>query len=473
MAKWIARQDMTLGSHNPQPLRQASKSTGKIAALMLASTIVLTACSGDGWFGDSWFGDDDDPPLPGTRLTVLERERGLSGATRDQVDIILPAPEPNSDWPQEGGYAHHAMQHMVIGDSLSRAWSASIGSGNTSRDRILNGPVAAEGKVFAMDREAQVSAFDIGSGQRVWQVDLPDASLDEDDGALLGGGLAYDRGRLFATTGFAKVIALNAADGTELWRTELDAPMRAAPTVNSGRVIAITADNQVVTLAADDGRVLWTQAGAPEIASMLGASAAAIDQGIAIVPYSSGEIYALRLASGSVLWTDAVTAVRRTDAAGNLRDVDANPVIDGTRVIVMGNSGLLTALDLRSGRRAWQVRVAGTQQPWVAGNFLYILTEDSEIAAINAITGGIVWSTGLPRWEDPEDLEGPIYYTGPVLASDRLIVGGSDGYAYAVSPYSGEILGREDVPDAMASPPIIVDNTMLFVTTAGNLVAYR
>ncbi|MCF8478854.1 MAG: PQQ-binding-like beta-propeller repeat protein [Rhodospirillum sp.] len=422
---------------------------------------------------DSWFGSEEAPPLPGQRDAVLSQERGLAQATRDQEEVVLPAPEPNADWPQNGGYSHHAMQHMVVGDALQRVWRADIGAGKASRDRLLNGPVLADGRIFTMDREATVRGFNAETGERLWSVALPDSNEEEDDGALLGGGLAFDRGRVFATTGFAKVVALRADTGQELWRVAVDAPMRAAPAVNSGRVIVQTVDNQTVALSAVDGHALWSHSGAPETASLLGAPTAAVDQGIVVVPYSSGELFALRLESGAEVWTDSVTAARRTDAVGTLRDIRANPVIDGNRLYVIGNSGLMTAMDLRAGGRAWTLKVAGTQQPWLAGNVLFLVSEEAEVAAINATTGGVLWTTPLPRWENPEALSDPIVWTGPVLASDRLIVGSSDGYVYAISPYTGRVLGRIELPDPMASAPIVANGTLYFLTTDGDLVAYR
>ncbi len=439
------------------------------AALVLA--LALGGCS---LFGDDWLGgEDDNPPLPGERNSALGQERGLASATRDEGAVLLPAPEPNTDWPQVGGLSHHAMQHMVAGDALRRVWEENIGAGSTSRDALLNGPVLADGRIFTIDREATVSAFDAQTGERLWRAELPDSDEDEDDGALLGGGVAVSHGRVFATTGFAKVVALRADTGEELWRTSVDAPMRAAPAVNSGRVVVVTVDNQAFALSAVDGHKLWTHTGAPETASILGAPTPAIDQGVVVVPYSSGEVFALRLESGAEVWADSVTAVRRTDASGTLQDIRADPVIDGNRVFLIGNSGLMVGMDLRSGQRAWQLRVAGTQRPWVAGNVVFLLTEDAELAAVNATTGAVMWATPLPRWENPDSLSSPILWTGPVLVSDRLIVGASDGYAYAVSPYSGQVLGRESLPDSMASAPIVALETVYFLTRDGELVAYR
>ena len=62
---------------------------------------------------------------------------------------------------------------------------------------------------------------------------------------------------------------------------------------------------------------------------------------------------------------------------------------------------------------------------------------------------------------------------GPVLASDRLIVGSSDGYLVSLSPYTGEVLGKLSISDGVTIQPAIANNTMYFLTNDADLVAYR
>ncbi|KAA5607673.1 PQQ-binding-like beta-propeller repeat protein [Roseospira marina] len=428
-----------------------------------------------GLTGCGWLGADTQKPLPGTRISVLEREARLApDATDGTADIRLPAPEPNDDWPMSGGYANHAMQHMTLGDTPSRQWATDIGTGSGSRNALFSEPVIGGGRIFTMDADAEVRAYDLGTGELLWSRSLPDPDRDEDDGYLLGGGLAYGAdGRLYATTGFAKVIALDAASGDEIWREDVGVPIRAAPTLNSGRVFVVTVDNQTVTLAAQNGRKLWTHSGAPEVASLLGAPAPAVDQGTVIVAYSSGELFALRVETGAVLWQDSVTTVRRTDAAGNLRDIRARPVMAGSRIYVVGHSGLMTAIDLATGERIWQAELGGVHQPWIAGRTLYVLTADADLAAVSAEDGRILWVTPLQRWEDPEDKEGPVTWTGPLLASDRLIVASNTGEILAVSPYDGAVLGYVEAPGGVTVSPVLANDTLVFLTDDGELVAYR
>lgn len=436
------------------------------AAVAGALALALTGC------GSDWLGENDAPPLPGKRISVLEHERRLEPSVgAEDITIRLPPPEPNADWPQAGGFSHHAMQHMEIGANPERVWAQDAGTGSGSRNRLLGEPIVADGRVYVIDAEAAVSAFDAGTGEQLWRRTL--APAHEDDAALLGGGLAYADGRVFATTGFAQVVALDAGTGEEIWRTDVTAPVRAAPTVNGGRVFVVTLDNKGLALAASDGRILWTHAGVEETASLLGGAAPAVDNGVVVMAYSSGELVALRVDSGTPLWSDAILAVRRTDATADLADIRARPVIDGNRLFVVGHSGLLVAIDMRTGERAWEIELAGTEQPWVAGDYLFVVSTDNQLVAVEATSGRILWVRQLARWTDPEDRSGRIRWAGPTLASDRLIVTGSHGVALAVSPYNGEVLGRIELPEGVSLSPAVAEGTLYFLTDEAQVIAYR
>lgn len=437
------------------------------APAALALALLLAACDG-GLFS----GGDDDEKLPGTRISVLALERELRPDLEAiETEIRLPRPEDADSWPQAGGLSHHAMHHMVLADAPRKIWSRRIGKGTGKRNRVLAEPIIAEGRVYTLDAEAVVTAMNAATGKQDWR--RKTAPKGEDEGAFLGGGLAYDQGRIFVTGGYAQVVALDAGTGREIWRSPVDSPIRAAPTVNGGRVFAVTVENQVVAFAAADGRELWTYSGASTSTILLGAAAPAVDGGVVIAPFTNGEVVALRVDNGAPLWTETVVAVRRTEAAASLPDISARPVIDRGRVYVAGHSGLLVAIDLRTGQRVWDAPVSAVYGPWIAGDFLYVISIDSEAVCIDVRSGRILWVTQLPRFEDEEDREGRIIWAGPVVAGDRVIVAGSNEQALSLSPYTGTVLGRLDLDAAATLPPVLANATLYLLNDDGELVAYR
>ena len=132
--------------------------------------------------------------------------------------ILLPSSVANSDWPQAGGSADHVLQNVQFGASPTLVWRADIGKGIAHDRPWLPPPIVAEGKLFTVDSENQLRAFDAANGQRLWSVDLTE---DVDDDDALSGGIAYADGRVIATTGFGQVIALQATTGKVMWRRKI------------------------------------------------------------------------------------------------------------------------------------------------------------------------------------------------------------------------------------------------------------
>ena len=52
------------------------------------------------------------------------------------------------------------MNHLAAGDQLGLAWRTSIGEGSPGEGQLLARPVIADGRVFTMDGEATIRAFD-------------------------------------------------------------------------------------------------------------------------------------------------------------------------------------------------------------------------------------------------------------------------------------------------------------------------
>lgn len=419
---------------------------------------------------DSIFGDEEER-LAGERIPVLLHDTELTpDPLIADLAVRLPPPETNLAWPQPGGYSNHAMHHLALGDAPGRLWSANAGRGSSDWERLTAQPVIAEGRIFTMDTEGEVRAFDAGNGSRLWAVEtVPE---DEDEG-VIGGGVAFYGGTLFVSTGAAQVVALDGATGSELWRQLLPSPMRNGPTVTAGRVFAVTVDNQLHVLAADDGRKLWSHSGITETAALLGSGSVAVEAGMVVVPYSSGELVALRVENGREVWSDSLASVRRADAVSALADIRGNPVIDREWVFAISHSGRMVAIDQRTGIRVWDKSIAGVETPWAAGDFLFVLTNAAELVCLSRRDGRIRWIRALPRYEDEEDKEGPIFWVGPVLAGDRLIVAGSHGDMISVSPYDGGVLGIVELSDGVAITPIVADDTLYVLTEDADLIAFR
>jgi outer membrane protein assembly factor BamB len=427
----------------------------------------LAALSGCGLW-DKWF-STKKTPLPGKRESLASGQGELS-ADKDVRKVTLPPPVRNAAWPQDGGNPSHLMGHLAAGDRLTEAWSSGIGDGGGYRQKILAHPISANNVVYTMDSSGLVRAFDLGTGNRLWEFDT---TQDKDRSTNIGGGLAFDSGTLYAVNGIEELVALDAAKGTVRWRASTGTPARSAPTVADGRLFLTTIDDRLLAFATADGRALWTYQATQAATAYLGQPAPAYAEGFVVAGFGSGELAAVRAESGAVVWTDTLATARAAGSVAEFSSIRGLITVDSGTVYAVSVGRLMVAIDLHSGRRLWERDTSGEDSPWVADSWIFLVNLDQQIAAISRADGRVAWVTDLPRWEDPDKRKDPITWFGPVLVSDRLVIAGTNEIALSISPYTGKILGKQDLSDAAALGPVVVAGTVLIICEDGKLLALR
>ncbi len=418
---------------------------------------------------------DDHLVIEGDRISVLEGESILQPDFEPgSVRISLPAPATNIAWEQNGGNALHVMEHPESADVIQEIWSSSFGEGSSRRDFLIASPIIKHKVAFAIDADAVVSAYRMDNGERIWESRLKPLNKSDMSSSLKGAGLAANGKKVFATTGFGAVFALDMITGKKLWRYDCEMPIRIAPTVSDKYVFVQTIDNSLIALDANNGNKLWEYRSVQEVTTLIGGASPAYDENLdtVIAAFSNGELRAIKASTGTPLWSVLMVSRKRLNSLSSINAIKANPVIDDGVVYAVGNNYIMMAIDLRTGMPLWEREVSGTNQPWIAGKTIYVLTNNAELLAMEKSSGKIIWSTKIPLGKDMEDISGT-YVTGPVLTGHRLIVATSKGYAFAVSPYSGKILGFIDLDDGVSLPPVVAYGTVLFTTNDAELIAYK
>ncbi len=435
-------------------------------AALLGAAAPLGGCEA-GRFG---IGESKKTPIPGERIAVMQGERMVEADPRlSAVGVRVPEPNVNNDWPQPGGTPGHAVGHVALA-GYKTLWRSDVGSATGREGRVVAPPIIAEGRVFVVDARSQVSCLDAEKGKRIWRFDTQ-AEGARSSGS--GGGAAFENDRLYVTTGYGQVIALVADTGKELWRTSLTAPIRSGPTVGGGRVFAVSIDNQIHCLDATTGRRQWAHSGITETAGLYGSASPALSGNTVIAPFSSGEIFALRVDNGRVLWGDSLAGVVRSDAVSSLADIRGFPVVDRGLVIAASHGGRMAGIDLRSGERVWDQNIGSQYTPWVVGEFIFVTTVESELVCLMRRDGRVRWVQQLQRFRDERRQRGRVIWTGPLLVSDTLFIANSLGEGLVASYQTGELLERISLPGPVVVPPVVAAGTLYLLTDEADLVALR
>ncbi|MGY4398266.1 outer membrane protein assembly factor BamB [Sphingomonas sp. UYAg733] len=438
--------------------------TGKRVPLAIAALLALSACG-------IFKGGQKKTPVLGDRVPILLSESASEpDKTIAAVQVLLPPPTVNDSWAQPGGNAAKSMGQVALGESLSRAWSANI-NGGSNRQRLAAPPVVAGGRLYAMDVDATVYAFAADTGAKIWSTTI--AKENTKKAARFGGGVSFEDGKLYATDGVGDVVALNAADGAELWRVKPGGPLRGAPTIANGNLYVLSQDNQLFAVALADGTIGWTQSGSLESQGVFGVAAPAAAQGSVVAGFSSGELNAYRYENGRALWQDALSRSAISTSVSSLADIDAAPVIDQGRVYAVGQGGRTVAIDLATGQRVWAQNFAGISTPWIAGEWLFLITDDARLVCLTRSTGLVRWISQLPGYKNVKKRKHPITWFGPALAGNRLVLTNSEGEIVSASVSNGEVQSTIKGGASISLSPIVANNTLYVLDMKGRITAYR
>lgn len=471
-------------------MMRAGRMEGRVAAPLTGALVAVSLLSGCGIFKG---GGDHKPrtAVLGERIPVLTTENGAgTDATISDLAVAVPPAEANPSWPQPGGNAQKAMGNLALGATPQRVWSVSVGKANKA-ERLAAAPVVADGRVYVIGTQAVVRAFDAKTGSLVWstQIKAKEGPRIKRGGmmgvvrgsarktyarSLFGGGVSYDDGKLYATTGVGDVAQIDAATGKIGWRVAPGGPLRGAPSIANGSVYVMSSDNQIYALSEADGSTQWSASGPLETAGVFGTGAPAIGHSTVIAGFSSGDLNAYRYENGRIVWQDALTRTSMSTTVGDVTDVDASPVVDDTRVYAVGAGGRTVALDLLTGQRLWEINVGGIATPALGGDWLFVVADDARLFCIQRTSGKIRWTAQLPHWRNPKKKTKLIFWTGPVLAGGRLVLVNSIGQIAYVAPETGKVQSIEKAGKAPFNlPPVVAGNMMYLLGSDGRLSAWR
>jgi outer membrane protein assembly factor BamB len=432
--------------------------------LLLSSSIFLASCSHlPDWLGDSPSKIDKS----GKRIAVLGASSTLQTdpALKD-VMVKIPPAQFNDKWYKSDSDQQEIPDNIASPQLFKHINSVSIGKGALDKEHLSASPVIANDVIYTIDSSGLVSAFSAKNiDKQLWKykIELPD-----DKDGFANAGMVYNKGKLYLSTGFNFVYALDATNGNVLWKRTINSIGRSAPAANDNIVLVNTADNKLYALDANDGAIIWTHSGATEEMSVVGSSSPVLHGDTVFAPYSSGELYALRLQDSSEIWHDNLTS-----AGGLFTDIDASPVIKNNMIYAISSDGVLVASNIKTGERKWEKAISGNKTPWVTPDFIYLISDKNEIISIKTATGEIKWAEQLAVTEKPDNKGDAVTWSAPVFAGDKVLTVGSNGQMLSINPQDGKVVATNKIPKDIYVDPVVANDAVYLISDNGKLIELK
>ena len=352
---------------------------------------------------------------------------------------------------------------------LDRLWRAKVGRG-LGRKYVRLTPAVLADRIYVADAYGQVAALDRFSGQELWTVRVgePDDGpfyqfWDRRDPSFVTGGVGAGDGRILVGTTRGELIALDAGDGAELWRTEIAGEVLSRPAVSSDVVVAQTADGRLVALEAADGIQRWVFDNQIPLLTLRGTAAPLLDSGLVFAGFSDGNVTAVAASSGAPLWKQRIMLPQGRTELDRMVDVDTTPKMgDSGLLFAASYQGRLKALRPGDGGMIWELE-ASTYLDLAEGyGHIYVIGDDDVVTAVSQTSGALAWEQKGLRYRR---------LTSPLAFGNYLVVGDADGYVHVLAQSDGRFLARRKLGDGLRSPLIEVDGTIFVLANDGSIEA--
>lgn len=338
---------------------------------------------------------------------------------------------------------------------VQEVWSRDIGKGPGERFLKLT-PAEQGNTLYVSDRRGRVQALDAGNGDERWRTDL---DLDVSAGLGLGDDL------LVIATRKGQVVALGRQNGKERWRASVTSEVLAPPAIGDGVVVVQSVDGRLAAFAADTGKRLWLFERNEPALSLRGTSTPVVVADAVLAGFASGKLAALNLRDGRLLWEIPVTEPHGRTEIERLIDVETPVLVTARALIAAAFQGKIVAVSLENGRLLWSREISTYSALSADADNVYVSDAGGIVYALDLRSGSTVWKQ--------DQLHGR-HLSAPMVTGQAVAVGDFEGYIHWLARDDGHFLARSRIASAAVLAPPLADGGTLYVEAQnGELAAFR
>lgn len=332
-------------------------------------------------------------------------------------------------------------------------WSRDTGSGTDDLDVKLVATLDGS-SVYVADADGNVTAVESNSGSTRWSVDV---DLD------LRGGPGAGEGLVVVGSSEGDLVALSSTGGQELWRAKLDSEVSGVPMIANGMVVAHTTNGKLAGVSASSGEIVWVFHRTGPILRLRGTGKPVAEGGSLYSGLDAGKLVKLDIATGRPAWETSISYPSGRTELERVVDIDSRPVIAGNTIFTVSYQGEIASVDKNKGSVNWRKRFSSHQGLVFDGQTLYVSDSEGSVVAVNGATGEELWKQ--------KGLYGR-RISAPAMAGGYIAVADYEGYLHWLSPADGSMVARiRAVSSSVQAPLVSTGNRVIVFGTEGQLAS--
>ncbi len=338
--------------------------------------------------------------------------------------------------------------------NVNELWSVNTGSG-VDQLFVKLFPLILKNKIVVTDREGLVSAYDLETGDVLWQTELE---------IIISGGVGGNEDYLVVTSRNGHVILLD-AKGKVIWKVDASSEVLMPAQIAGNLIIIRSVDGRISALSVKDGSEKWIYRRDVPALTLRGNSSPIIKQGYIFNGLDNGRLVTLDLLDGHTVFDIAVASPSGRSELERLVDIDGHAVIEKDTLYMSSYQGRVVSIDIRRGQLNWSRKLSSFSGVEYTSAGLFLSDDKDSVWALDSTNGATLWKQEKLKARS---------ITRPVSIKNSLVVADFESYLHFLSPFDGRFLARVETDGSGVIVPPIEHNGRLYVMTRdGELFAFE
>ncbi len=306
------------------------------------------------------------------------------------------------------------------------------------------------------DRKGSIIKFDLNSNV-IWKKNHYNKDEKKLNPVLT---LAQDSETLIIADNLSKYYALNIKNGNLLWSKYNSSPFNSQIKTYKDKFFVIDLNNVLRCISLKDGSELWNIKAANTFIKSPKKLSIIIVNNVLYFNNSSGDITAVDINSGIMLWqmpTQNTTIYEDSFLLKNSNLVSNNKII-----IFSNNKNEFYAIDLKSGNIIWKQNINSSLQPSIINNLIFTVTNEGFLTIIDSTKGNIIRITDIFSSIKKKKRK-KLKPVGFVVAKENIYLTTNQGRLFIIDIETGKTKLINKIDNNKISRPFILNKNLFLI----------
>ena len=265
---------------------------------------------------------------------------------------------------------------------------------------------------------------------------------------------------LIVADNISKYYALNLKDGKEIWSKYNSAPFNSQIQTHKDKFFIIDFNNILRCISVKNGKELWNIKASNTFIKSQKRLSIVIINNILYFNNSSGDITAVDINSGTMLWQ---TPTQNSTIYENTFLLQTSNIVANNQMLIFSNNkNEFYSLDLITGNLKWKQKINSSVQPSIINNLIFTVTNEGYLTIIDSKTGKIIRVTDI-FYNIKKKKRKKIKPVGFIVGKKNIYLTTSHGRLFIIDIKLGKTQSVIKIDNNKISRPFILSKNLFIV----------